>query len=210
MTRAGCTGAILAGGAGTRIGGARKGLLLVGGRRIVDRVADALLAATTDLALVATDPAAVDWLPGVRVIPDLRPGNGSLGGLHAAVAASGKGALVVAWDMPFVSPSLLVQLRALGEAHAGAVDAVVPRVERAAGGGRREPLCAYYARSCLTAVERQLDAGDRRIGAFLDAIRVHEVAGAELAVHGMPDVLFANVNTHDDLGRAVARAAAVA
>ena len=42
MTGAHCTGAILAGGLGTRLGGARKGLLTVGGRRILDRVAEAL------------------------------------------------------------------------------------------------------------------------------------------------------------------------
>jgi molybdopterin-guanine dinucleotide biosynthesis protein A len=111
--------------------------------------------------------------------------------------------------MPFVSPALLVALRARGEANGRAADAVVPRVERGPV-ARREPLCAYYARSCLTTIERQLDAGDRRLTSVLDALRVTYLSGAELAAHGDPDVLFANVNTHDDLGRAIARAASVA
>ena len=201
-----CTGAILAGGGATRLGGARKGLLEVGGERIVDRVDAALAAVADELLLVANDPDAAAWLPGVAVAADLRPGQGSLGGVHAALARAPGGALVVAWDMPFVSPALLARLRALGEAGGAAVDAVVPRRPT----GLREPLCAYYAPSCLATVERQLDAGERRLTALLDALRVRDLEGAALAEHGDPDVLFANVNTPDDLARAVARAAPAA
>ena len=52
MTR--CAGAILAGGGGTRLGAALKGLLEVGGERIVDRFARALAGAADDLLLVAS------------------------------------------------------------------------------------------------------------------------------------------------------------
>lgn len=202
MTPPGCTGAILAGGAGTRLGGAAKGLLAVGGARIVDRVAAALREAADAVIVVAGHPDAATWLPGVPAAADLRPGNGSLGGVHAALAQAGGGAaLVVAWDMPFVSPALLARLRALGEAGGDATDAVVPRVD-----GRREPLCAYYAPRCRAVAERQLDAGDRRLHALLDALRVRYVEGDELAAFGDPALLFANVNTPDDLGRARARA----
>lgn len=204
--RARCTGAILAGGRGTRMGGARKGLLLVGGRRIVDRVAAALAAAVDELLVVAADPDAAGWLPGVRVAADLRPGNGSMGGVHAALASAPGGALVLAWDMPFVSAALLRALRETGEREPGAVDAVVPRVSRPPAPPRAEPLCAYYAPSCLTTIERRLDAGDRRLTALLDELRVRYVDDAELAAHGDADVLFANVNTPDDLARAAARA----
>lgn len=206
MTARRCTGAILAGGGGTRLGGARKGLLAVGGRRIVDRVAGALAGAADELLVVANDADAATWLPGVRTAADLRPGNGSLGGVHAALAHAGGPALVVAWDMPFVPAALLARLRALGEAGGPAVDAVVPR----GPDGVREPLCAYYAPSCLRAVVRQLDAGDRRLGALLDALRVIYLEGPELAAHGDAALLFANVNTPDDLARATARAGAVA
>jgi len=201
-----CTGAILAGGRGSRMGGARKGLLPVGGRRIVDRVADALAAAADELLLVAADPDAAAWLPGVRVAADLRPGNGSMGGVHAALAGAPGGVLVLAWDMPFVSAALLRALRETGERERRGADAVVPRVSRAAAPPRAEPLCAYYAPSCLTTVERRLDAGDRRLTALLGELRVRYVDDAELAAHGDPDVLFANVNTPDDLARAAARA----
>ena len=49
-------GAILAGGQATRYGGLPKGLELVRGVRIIDRVRAALEPVTDDLLLVANDP----------------------------------------------------------------------------------------------------------------------------------------------------------
>ena len=80
-----CTGVVLAGGAASRYGGLPKGLERVDGRRIIDRVADALSNATDDLLLVANHADAASWLPGVPVQHDLVPGTGGLGGIHAAL-----------------------------------------------------------------------------------------------------------------------------
>lgn len=205
-----CTGVILAGGGATRFGGRPKGLEVVAGERIIDRVARALRMVTDELLLVANAPEARTWLPGVRTVADVRPGEGALGGLHAAVTcAPGDGmtmtvaaeeapdVLVVAWDMPFVSAALLGVMRARGEE--GDVDAVLPESD----GSRRgvEPLCAWYSARCLAPITAALDAGDRRVIAFLDAVRVARVPLEEVRRFGDPDRLFGNVNTADDLAR---------
>ena len=194
-----CTGAILAGGAATRYDGRRKGLERVGGKRIIDRVADALRAASDDLLLIANDPSAGEWLPGVRHAGDARPGQGGLGGIHAALTYAGTSVLVVAWDMPFVPTALLQRLRVLGEG----ADVAVPE-----SGSRRglEPLCAWYGQACLPAIERALDAGDRRVIGFFDDLRVARLPAAEVAAFGAPEWLFMNVNTPDELVRAEAHA----
>ena len=62
-----CTGVILAGGLSSRYGGLPKGLERVGGRRIIDRVADVLGDVTDDLLLVANHPDAAAWLPGMPI-----------------------------------------------------------------------------------------------------------------------------------------------
>src|SRR5690242_7667168 len=118
-----CTGAIIAGGRATRFGGVAKGLERVGGARIIDRVAAALRDSCDDLLLVANDPAAAEWLPGTRVAGDVRPSQGALGGVHAALSSVRDAALVLPWDAPFVPGSLLRALRAAGE-EAGADAAV--------------------------------------------------------------------------------------
>ena len=202
-----CTGVILAGGGATRYGGLPKGLERVSGERIIDRVAKALRAVTDDLLLIANDPGAAAWLPGVRVAADVRSGEGALGGLHAALTHARGEIVLVAWDMPFVSAALLAALRARGEGDPsgdaardstrGAADAVLPESD----GSRRgvEPLCAWYSSRCLPAVAAALDAGDRRVIAFHDAVRTVRFGLREVRAFGDPARLFANVNSPAEL-----------
>ena len=195
-----CTGVVLAGGAATRYGGLPKGLERVGGQRIIDRVADALRDATDELLLVANHPDAESWLPGVPVQRDLVPNAGGLGGIHAALHRTRTSILIVAWDMPFVPPVLLHRLRELGDA----VDVAVPE-----SGSRRgiEPLCAFYAPSCLPAIERSLARDDLRVIGFHDEVRVARLPADEVSAFGNPELLFMNVNTPDELALAEAHAA---
>jgi molybdopterin-guanine dinucleotide biosynthesis protein A len=172
----------------------------VGGRRVIDRVADALREAADDLLLIANDPDARAWLPDVPIAGDVRTNCGSLGGIHAAIVRAGQPVLVVAWDMPFVPSALLRTLRD-GAARA---DAVLPE-----SGSRRglEPLCAYYSPACVPAIERRLDANDMRVVSFFEEVRIERVPEREVRRFGDPAVLFMNVNTPDDLALAERHAA---
>jgi molybdopterin-guanine dinucleotide biosynthesis protein A len=191
-----CTGVILAGGQASRYGGRPKGLERVRGERVIDRVAAALRATTDSLLLIANDPEASAWLPGVRVASDVRTGIGSLGGIHAALLHAETAVIVVAWDMPFVPEGLLAELRALGED----ADVVAPE----SGSSRRglEPLCAFYSPACIAPIERSIDADDRRVIGFFDQVRVARLAAADVRRFGDPERLFMNVNSPDELALA--------
>jgi molybdopterin-guanine dinucleotide biosynthesis protein A len=197
--RAHCTGAIIAGGHAARFGGAAKGLERVGGVRIIDRVAAALGEACDELIIVANDDTAKDWIPGVRVVADVRPDAGALGGVHAALAHARDSALVLSWDSPFVPAGLLRALRAAG--HADGVDAAVAASRSPWG---FEPLCAWYGVKCRAAIERHLDSGDLRAGGWQDDVRTVRVA---VSPWGDPDEIFFNVNSTADLAMANARPA---
>jgi len=186
---------VIAGGGATRYGGAAKGLLEVGGRRILDRVVEGLERATGRLPiLVANAPDAARWRPDLTVVADVLPGNGSLGGILTAVETGGS-ALCVAWDMPFVRSELLA---ALGDLLAGA-DAALPE-----SGSRRglEPLCAAYGPACGPAIRAAIGRGDARAIGFHGEVRVARLPQAAVLQYGDPAVLFFNVNTPDDLARA--------
>ncbi len=191
-----CTGVILAGGQASRYGGRPKGLERVHGVRVIDRVAGVLAAVTDSLLLIANDPGAAEWLSGVRVATDVRPGIGSLGGIHAALVHAGTAVIVVAWDMPFVPEALLAEMRARGDD----ADVVAPE----SGSSRRglEPLCAYYSPACIAPIERAVDADDRRVIGFFDQVRVARIAADDVRRYGDPDRLFMNVNTPDELALA--------
>ncbi|HEU5261206.1 MAG TPA: molybdenum cofactor guanylyltransferase [Gemmatimonadales bacterium] len=191
-------GAVLAGGAARRYGGHPKGLFELGGRRILDRVVDAVRAATgASPLLVANAPESPTWRPDLRTMPDARPGCGSLGGIYTAVVSGPGPVLCVAWDMPFVSPELL---QALVEGSTGS-DAFLPESD-----GRRgvEPLCAVYGPACGAAIERQLERGDLKAVGFHPDVKVGTLPLERVRRFGDPDELFFNVNTPDDLERAEA------
>lgn len=144
--------------------------------------------------LVANAPEAPTWRPDLRVVPDVRPGLGALGGIYTAVVETPAPVVLVAWDMPFVSEALLRTLaRGLRE-H----DAFLPQSD-----GRRgvEPLCAAYGPACRAAIDPCLERGDLRAIAFHERIRVGILPLSEVARSGDPEVLFFNVNTADDLAR---------
>lgn len=183
--------------------GAPKGLLEVGGRRILDRLVEAFESALGTLPLlVANALDAPDWRPDLRVVADVRPGAGSLGGLLTAVLEAPAPVVCVAWDMPFVTPEL-IHLLAAGLAHA---DVCVP----SSGGPRGlEPLCAAYGPACGPAMADALDRGDLRAIAFHEAVRVKVLSETELQPlsRGDPARLWFNINTRDDLARANAMVA---
>ncbi|HEX6369339.1 MAG TPA: molybdopterin-guanine dinucleotide biosynthesis protein B [Longimicrobium sp.] len=189
-------GVILAGGASRRFG-APKALARVGGRRIVDRVRDALAAAVPDVVVSANEPALFADL-GLEIRADEIGGVGALGGIHTALRWAAErglsGALVVACDMPWVSAELLRMIA--DRASSTSADAVVPE-----SGGRRgiEPLCAWYSVRCLPQVERMIAEGERRVHRLIDRIRSDAVPVGEVRRIGDPGILFLNVNTVDDL-----------
>ncbi|MBI1967536.1 MAG: molybdenum cofactor guanylyltransferase [Gemmatimonadetes bacterium] len=191
-------GAVLAGGAARRYGGRPKGLIELGGRRILDRVVDAVQAATgVPPLLVANAPDAAAWRPDLETVPDARPGMGSLGGIYTAVVHGAGPALCVAWDMPFVTADLL---RALVR-DADGYDAFLPESDSRRG---LEPLCAVYGPACRPAIERQFETGDLKAIGFHDRVRVGRLSLERVRTFGDPEELFFNVNRPDDLERAEA------
>ncbi len=187
-------GMVLAGGAGRRLS-SDKGRRLVGGVAIIDRVLAALIPVTDETIVVGSALALED----VRVVADDQPGAGPLAAICTGMkAAPADVYLVVACDMPFITSDLLRHLLVAGDGF----DAVVPVV-----GGRDQPLCAAYGRSCLPAIIEALAAGESRVASFFSKMRLCRLPEEELAQFGSPEVLFFNVNTPEELSLAQQMAA---
>ncbi len=193
-------GAVLAGGTATRFAGRPKGLLEVGGRRVLDRVVDVLSAAlAAPPVLVANASDAPEWRPDLRCVPDLRPGLGSLGGVFTAIASGTGPVLVVAWDMPFLDRALLDLLVRESDDW----DAYLPESgAQGHGSGAVEPLCAVYGPACRAPIEQALARGDLRMISFHDSVRVGTLSLDRVRAVGDPETLFFNVNDPADLERA--------
>lgn len=192
-------GVVMAGGRNTRYGGL-KALAYVNGRRIVDRAVGALELVTDDVVMIANDHKAYASL-GVPMRADESADGAALAGLLTALHWSQErkcdGILTVACDMPFVTTTLL--RRIAGVAAETSADVVAPE-----SGGRRgiEPLCAFYANTCATAIERAIARADLRMIGFHDDVTVQRIALADVRAIGEPEVLFMNVNTPEELADA--------
>jgi molybdopterin-guanine dinucleotide biosynthesis protein A len=183
--------AILAGGQATRFGGRDKSALVVGGQSILARQVEALSQCADDILLVGSTHPRLEALGNsVRRVADRHPGRGPLAGLDAALAAARHRLVaVVACDMPFVTSAFFDRLFAL----AAGFDAVVPEL-----GGKTQPLCAVYARSCAPAVARCLAEDRLAVRALLGDLRVR-VLRLDEAGETADTSVFTNINTLEDL-----------
>jgi molybdenum cofactor guanylyltransferase len=109
--------AILAGGAASRMGGGQKAFTPLYGKPLVFHYLRMLQPLTDDLMVIANPPH--DQFQQMdRVCADLIPGRGPLSGIHAALShARHQQVLVLACDMPLITPELLAFLIAQSKHH---------------------------------------------------------------------------------------------
>jgi len=187
------SGVILAGGKSRRMGGSPKALLPFGGRPLIEHIAETLRSVLPDCWVVTNTPELYESL-GLRMVGDVFPEGGSLGGIYSGLqAASGDAAFCVACDMPFLSAPLVAYLAG----RAAEADVVIPDA-----GGELQTLHAVYGKACLPTMERRIRAGQLKIAGFFDDVRVVRVPAAEVARFADPNVAFMNLNTPEDLARA--------
>jgi molybdopterin-guanine dinucleotide biosynthesis protein A len=123
---------------------------------------------------------------GLPIVPDHWQGCGPLGGIATALRhTQAPWNLVLACDMPMVTPTFLSSL--LDAAEASGAGCLLP----AGPSGRPEPLCAVYHVRCLPAAEAALARGQWKVTAAL--------AGAGLEIRPYPDdAPFRNCNTPEE------------
>ena len=189
---------ILAGGRGSRMGGADKAFVILAGRPLIAHVIARLGAQCAPLAINANgDPARFSAF-GLPVLPDGVEGQpGPLAGILAALdwaAALGAGAVVTAAvDTPFLPDDLARRLcRAAGPS--GAAIAASPD---ATGQMRLHPTFGLWPTAAREDLRARLAAGERKLTLWAQALG----AGvAEFAAS--PNDPFFNLNTPEDLAAA--------
>jgi len=189
---------VLTGGASQRMG-SDKAHLEYGGRPAAEHIARLLASLVQDVAIVGGSPPDAASAAGARFVADVAGPQSSLRGLVSAlVAVETEYVIVVATDLPFVTPDLLLALVAWPGA-----DAVVPR-----DANGRHALCALYRREAVLAVARdRLERGELTLGALLDVIDTAYVEGEALRRLDPDGAVLMNVNTPDELAAARERQA---
>ncbi len=186
------TGIILAGGKNLRMG-KNKAFLEIKGQRIIDRTKQLFVDLFDEVFLVANSP--LDYLDlNLRVVSDLFPGGGALGGIYSGLFhASHSHAFVAACDMPFLNKALISHLSTLSSGY----DIVIPKMEDG-----WQPLHAVYSPKCLPFMENLLRKNNLKIIDFFHKVNKREVTTEEILPFDPQLVSFLNINTPEDLARA--------
>ncbi len=185
-------GAILAGGAGRRMG-ADKALVEVDGEPMIRRVARVVAPIAGEVVVAGR----AGTLEGLRGVPDPpSAGGGPLAGLVAALGeAAGRFVLLVAVDQPFLRRETCRQLLA----RAALEEAVVPL-----DGGSRQVTCAVYPPGWTADAAREGDAGGS-IQSLLDRLPFYAVTEDEWRAWGEDGRSWFSVDTPDDLAAGLRR-----
>lgn len=183
------SGIVLAGGQSSRLG-TDKALVNVNGQSLIEQVVAKLARLSDDVIIVTNSPEKYGHLE-TRLVGDIYPGKGALGGLYSGLrAAANTHSLVVACDMPFLDLKLLRYMILLAPEY----DVVMPRI-----GEFPEPLHAVYSKSCLAPIDRLLARGGLKIIDFFSEVRVRYVEEDEVDIFDPQHLSFFNVNTPNDL-----------
>jgi len=190
---------IQAGGQSSRMG-EDKALKFFLGRPLIQRVIDRMKPIADELIVTTNRPAEYEFL-GLRLVPDLKPGRGALGGLYTAIeSATSPLVAVVACDMPFASPMLFEgALRFMVEEDA---DIVIAKKDE-----NYEPLHALYRReTCLPAIESAIDANQWKVISWFPQVKVRTLTPDEVKSFDPSGLCFWNLNTPEEFVEAEKRA----
>jgi molybdopterin-guanine dinucleotide biosynthesis protein A len=186
--------AILAGGNSERMG-LNKAIIPFKGKMLVQRVIERLAGLADDVVVIA--PRIQEYLSlGVRIIEDITPGCGPLGGLYTAFHETKNPAVaVVACDMPFVSENLLIYEKVI--LFQEEMDVVVP-----SSNNGLEPLHAIYRRSkCKKFAQEALRNNQLQLISWFPQVRVRVLSLDEVEPFDPDGLTFLNINTPEELER---------
>jgi molybdenum cofactor guanylyltransferase len=180
-------GAVLAGGAGSRLGVGSKATVDLAGRALISYPVAALATVCERVAAVCKPATELPQLEGVERWDEPEHPQHPLTGIAHALETAGEPVLVCAADMPFVTADAMRTLLAAGGASAG------PAAVATAGGVLQPVLGVYTPLALDTFRAARSDAALTATVEALDPVRV-----------ALPPALVRSVNTPEDLAEAEA------
>jgi molybdenum cofactor guanylyltransferase len=195
------TGVLLAGGKSLRMGEDKR-YLVVGEQILLERGLGVLQSMFQEvMVVIAQDSPPLDI--AARVVRDLVPDCGSLGGIYTGLTQATTSCIfVAACDMPFLNQAVIAQFTS----RRATADIVMARLAT-----RLHPMHALYGKGCLPAMEQMILAQRLKIQELVchEPLRVQYITEADLLTIDPSWHSFHNVNTPADFEAACSMLAQV-
>ncbi len=193
---------VLCGGKSQRAG-FDKQTIRIGGKLIAEWIACELLRVLDDVTLVTSQPDLYrDSDTRIRVVEDIYPNMGPLGGIHAGLmSCEHEIAFVTACDMPNIDLSYLRFLKREAARSKNGFDAMAVRLDN----GMFEPLQALYPKRAVPQIEQMLSCGERKTADLLQRLNTRYLSEEDLIPFGGKETLFFNMNTPEEIRLYIAK-----
>lgn len=184
------SGVILAGGANSRFNGITKANVVLGGKSIIERILETVEALFSEIIIVTNIPEEFRKYSDLKIVSDIILNKGPLGGIHAALKASGnESVFVFAGDMPLLNRKIIASLIDIYLSQE--YEVMIPAI-----GKNIEPLHSIYNKTVLPELEEFLSGKNNF--AVRDFIKRVNAGYLNLENSESVRMAFSNINSPED------------
>ena len=208
---------ILAGGENKRLS-AVKGFLEIGGRRIIDSTVE-LLNTIFKRVVISTNTPELYFYLGVPMVGDIMKYRGPMTGILSALSSlKAPEIFVIACDMPFINPELVLFIVNRWEESTKSFphpkinvtpdtfhpsekrkwDGIIPLFDK-----RPQPLLGIYSKEIINSMEESINNGETGLRQFLQKINVLYIKEEEIRAIDPKGKSFVNINTPEDFEKEI-------
>ncbi|MQG07301.1 MAG: molybdenum cofactor guanylyltransferase [SAR202 cluster bacterium] len=191
------SGIILAGGLSRRLG-RNKALENIENKPLLSIVYDSIKPFADELIIVVNNKQRqeeLSFLKNVKFAIDEYNNSGSLGGIYTGLLkANNEKSIVVACDMPFISPSIISLMISKIKS---SIDIIIPETE-----GFKHSTHAIYSKSCIKVIKKNLDVNNLKISNIFNMCKTEIISENEIYATEPYTKSFFNINNEKDLTKA--------
>lgn len=183
------TAIILAGGKSSRMG-QDKALIKVDGMPLVKRQIILLKRIFKKIIIVANGSKKYRFR-GVKMVTDIIPNQGPLGGIYTGLATSNSFYnFVLACDMPFINEALIRYMIKNRDNY----DVLIPRID-----GKFHPLFGIYSKNCIPIMEKAVRKDKLNVSTIFPKVKTGFISRKEIKRFDKQLLSLVNINTKEDL-----------
>jgi len=183
---------ILAGGRSSRMG-TDKAFIKIGNQPLIKRQIELLRKVFKQIIVVTNSLPKYRGYKGIKIISDIIPHRGPLGGIYSGmVASSSTYNFVVACDMPFINQALIRYIMR----NKNSYDIIIPKIDR-----KYHPLFGIYSKNCLPIIEKRIKQQRFKVSSIFSKVKTNFISKHEIRQFEPNLLSLMNINIPGDLIR---------
>ncbi|MDP3731827.1 MAG: molybdenum cofactor guanylyltransferase, partial [Candidatus Omnitrophota bacterium] len=165
--------------------------LKIGNQPLIKRQIELLKKIFKKIIIVTNSLPKYRGYKGIKIISDLIPHRGPLGGIYSGLMASSSFYnFTLACDMPFINQALIRYIIRNRDNY----DIVIPKIDK-----KYHPLFGVYSKNCIPVIEKALRKDKLNVSTIFPKVKTGFISRQEIERFDKLLLSLVNINTRDDL-----------